>query len=166
MSTEEEFTNNLKGCRNLLLSVAINKKASQYYQEAEDVVQAASIIMWKKYNTFDPATDFKLWAYAFVVNVLKNKTRACLRNPVEQDQQLYDAAAEELYSSEADDNAKALVESLLAQLDEEERKLLQAVYVDGDSIEAWAKAHGKHKQTVYNQLYLLKNRLKKQLNNE
>jgi hypothetical protein len=115
--------------------------------------------MWNKYNTFDKNTDFVKWAYTIVALVARNANRSMLAAPVVQDQELYDIRSES-WKTEQDHNTHLKLEETLEKLDSDERALLEAVYIDGERIDEYARVQGKPRQTVYNQLCEIKKRIK------
>ena len=46
------------------------------YSLAEDIFQEASIVLWEKFDTFDPGTNFQAWARKVIYNkVMNERTR-------------------------------------------------------------------------------------------
>ncbi len=66
-------------------------------EDAEDILQEAKIVMWRKFSDFEPGTHFKAWAKKIALGLIlnyrrKEKTRAT--SPV--DQEFIEAVAAEI----------------------------------------------------------------------
>jgi RNA polymerase sigma-70 factor (ECF subfamily) len=157
MSTLTDFTNNLNNCRKILLSAASSFLHASC--DAEDVVQKASIILWNKYDTFDKTTDFVKWAYTVVILVARNTQKSTRVDPVLQNQELYDELSAQ-WKVEENSNTHRRLDAVLEKLNAAEKALLEAVYIDGISIEDYASMQGKPRQTLYNQLCEIKKRIR------
>jgi RNA polymerase sigma-70 factor (ECF subfamily) len=157
---EEEFTNNLLSCKRALLSLALNKV--RRHEDAEDVVQRASVIMWNKYDLFDNSTNFVKWACNIVALEANNIYRSLVRRPTIQDQELYERLAETCEDESEKTDQDSIAETL-GMLDADERELLTLAYLDSARLDEYAEKKGKSKQTIYNKLCLLKKRVRKAL---
>jgi RNA polymerase sigma-70 factor (ECF subfamily) len=57
---QEEFVLLLNGAHGLLLRYLMSLVANRH--DAEDVLQRASLVMWRRFSTFESGTDFIAWA--------------------------------------------------------------------------------------------------------
>jgi RNA polymerase sigma-70 factor (ECF subfamily) len=57
---QEEFVQLLNGAHALLLRYVLSLLANRH--DAEDVLQRASVVMWRRFATVEPGTDFVAWA--------------------------------------------------------------------------------------------------------
>ncbi len=63
--------------------------------DAEDVLQRASLTMWRKFGEFDPTLDFFAWASSFAFYEAKNFQRVAARSKLHFDDELMARLAEE-----------------------------------------------------------------------
>ena len=56
---QEEFVRLLNGTHAMLLRYVLSLVANRH--DAEDVLQRASVVMWKRFGTFESGTDFVAW---------------------------------------------------------------------------------------------------------
>lgn len=153
---EENFKTNRKSLINFLYS-KVNKT------DAEDVLQRASLIMWKKYDTFDSTTNFLSWAFTIVGYEASNYRRSFNRCPVTFDSEAFDVASMKLIEYKDDNEVYEKFQIILNDLDEESKNLLIQVYVNGEEIRDVAKKAKKSPQTYYNKLNILKKFLAEKL---
>jgi len=111
--------------------------------DADDVLQEANIVLWRKSAEFDPTRDFMPWAMRIAqfqaLAHLKKKTRA----RVTFDDDLLALIAEEAIAevSEADARRSALA-SCLEKLTATQRALIARRYEPGGSVNAIANEQG------------------------
>src|SRR3981081_1609607 len=63
--------------------------------DAEDVLQRASIAIWRKFGEFDPHKDFFAWASSFAFYEAKNFQRVSARSKLHFDDELMQRLADE-----------------------------------------------------------------------
>ena len=122
-------------------------------QDAEDVLQRASVTMWKKFESFKSGTDFPAWASTIAFYEAKNFQRLSARSRLVFSDDLLKTLAEERLAdlSQVDVRQNALGECL-QQLDDPARHLLEAAYLEDGSVVELAKQLGRAPQTLYNKL--------------
>lgn len=104
----------------------------------DEVVQAASLVMWRKFDQFDrsgPEKDFLNWAFMIArFEVLKYRTKAARDRLVfsEDVQQLLDAEAETVASTQS--KREQALQDCLKKLAPAQRELIEATYGSGVSI--------------------------------
>ncbi len=128
--------------------------------DAEDVFQRTSLILWQKFDQWEPGTDFLAWACGVAFYEARNFIRVASRDRLRFSEALLDTLAKERAATlrRRDDRVAALQECL-KKLDQAERELLQKAYVDEESIRELARRDGQAAQTLYNRLNLVRKRL-------
>lgn len=126
-------------------------------EDAEDVLQKASITLWRKFETFEAGTDFLAWACTVCFYEARNFQRVSARSKIVfSDAMLEVLLAERTADLPAQDARIDALQECLARLDEGARKLLEAAYLDGASVGAIAAQLGRAPQTLYNKLNSLR----------
>ena len=129
--------------------------------DAEEVFQQTSLVLWKKWQQFDPSRDFVAWACGIAHHEVRNflrkhkdKGRVFLSEDV-----LAQVAQARL---EAHDVLEARRQALLRCLDRLEpgnRALLERCYAGKDSIKAIAEGLGQRPNVLYMTLKRLRRAL-------
>lgn len=128
--------------------------------DAEDVLQRASVIMWQKFDQFEPGSDFVAWASTICYYEAKNFLRLAARSPLQFDDELLEKLANERVGDlrNQEDRFHAL-ETCLSKLRESEQELIRSAYLDSGRISELAESLGRPVQTIYNKLNLLRKSL-------
>ena len=128
--------------------------------DAEDVFQRTSLILWQKFDQWDPSSDFLSWACGVAFYEVRNFVRVASRDRLRFGEALLETLSKDRTATlkQRDDRVAALQECL-KKLDQGERELLQKAYVDEESIRELARRDGQAAQTLYNRLHLLRKRL-------
>ncbi|MFM7292585.1 MAG: sigma factor, partial [Planctomycetia bacterium] len=93
--------------------------------DAEDVLQKASLTMWRKFDAFEPGTDFLAWATTICFYEARNFQRLAARSPHCFEESLLALLA--------------ALEQCLEELPGKDRELLDSVYVHGVPIAELAR---------------------------
>jgi RNA polymerase sigma-70 factor (ECF subfamily) len=153
-----EFEENLENNRRSILNFIISKGRS--YADAEDILQKASLTMWRRYDTFEHGSGFMSWACTIAQFECNNYYRRMIKCPVSFDSDIVNDLANNLTQyKEKEDPRKAKLELALKKLPKKSRSLLYSVYVEGEEIKTLAKKHGKSPRTYYNTLNLIRKSL-------
>jgi RNA polymerase sigma factor (sigma-70 family) len=131
---QEEFVRLLNGAHALLLRYVTSLVANRH--DAEDVMQRASVVMWKRFGTFESGTDFVAWATTVAFYEVRNFQRVTGRSRPEFDDDLMQTLAaagqlnnvqrllfaktrapEELYDLAADPAQATTLQELRSKLD-------------------------------------------------
>lgn len=127
------------------------------YQDAEDVFQRASLVLWRKFDQLRPDGDFFAWACKVAYFEVRNHRRTYAR-----DRHFF---SEELMATLADERAAAphtaprqmaLLRDCMKGLSQSQRELVEKAYAGGQSIGQVAEELGRAVQTVYNRLYRIR----------
>ena len=159
-SPEEEFVRlfaaNERHLRAFVRSTGLDWNA------VDDVVQTISLVMWRKWHTFDTRTDFMRWARVIArFEVLKyRRTLARDRHVFSDDLMdlLAHAAEEQDHALSADRYREALGECL-EQLPPASRELIETAYRGDRTIREVAEAAGKSATALYKTLDRIRQKL-------
>lgn len=129
--------------------------------DAEEVFQQTSLILWKKWQQFDPGRDFVRWACGIahleVQNFLRkhrDKGRVYLSEDV-----LAQVAEVRLEASDMLEQRRRALRHCLDQLRQENRRLLERCYAGKDTIKTIAEDLGQRPNAVYMTLKRLRRTL-------
>lgn len=129
----------------------------------DEVMQEASLVMWRKFDQFDPdRPDSKFIDWAFMIaryEVLKYRRKRAT------DRLVFSEDVYELLASEAEEVAagqsvrQRALQGCLTQLEPAQRNLLQAAYADGISIKDAAAQVGRSPTGLYKALARIREKL-------
>ena len=128
--------------------------------DAEDVLQDASLVMWKKFDEFEAGTNFYAWAsriaYFEILNFRRRKSPETL---------LFDPATFDKMAAEVESSSDWLaeigpiLEKCLAELRPEDRDLIERRYAPGMRGKELARQLGRPANSVYKSLGRIRQRL-------
>lgn len=125
--------------------------------DAEDVLQRASMTMWRKFGEFDPTQDFFAWASSFAFYEAKNFQRAAARSRLHFDDELMQRLAEERVPDLEHREARlAAMDHCIGELDDPNQDLVREFYLNNTDVSALAQKEGRAIQTLYNKLNALR----------
>ena len=125
--------------------------------DAEDVLQRASMTIWRKFGEFDPSKDFFTWASSFAFYEAKNFQRVAARSRLHFDDDLLQRLAEERLPDLDQREARlAAMDRCLEELDAPGRELVREFYLNKTEVAALAERQGRAPQTLYNKLNALR----------
>jgi RNA polymerase sigma-70 factor (ECF subfamily) len=125
--------------------------------DAEDVLQRASMTIWRKFGEFDPSKDFFAWASSFAFYEAKNFQRISARSRLHFDDELMERLAEERVRDLDHREARlAAMDRCLEDLDDSGRELVREFYLHDTALSALAERLGRAPQTLYNKLNTLR----------
>ncbi len=127
---------------------------------ADDVLQEASIALWKKRATFDPTRDFFRWACGVALIEVLRFRRMAATDKLQFDEALINTLAEE-YLEHADDNdrRRTALPDCMKKLSEQDRWLLSARYSSEITVAQIAEQLGRPLSTVYSSLVRIRESL-------
>ncbi|MEZ6047505.1 MAG: sigma-70 family RNA polymerase sigma factor [Planctomycetaceae bacterium] len=129
--------------------------------DAEDVFQRCSIILWRKFSTYEPEQGtFLNWACGIAHYEVRNFLRTSQRDRHYFSPDLIEqlAVSQRPQPGLQITRLEALQECV-QQLKESERFLLEQAHYHQQSAKALAENAGKEIQTIYNQLTLIRRKL-------
>jgi RNA polymerase sigma-70 factor (ECF subfamily) len=158
-----DFIRLLNAVHRRLLAYLVSLLGNRH--DAEDVLQRASVTMWRRFYSFDASRttvneDFLSWACTVAFYEAKNFQRAAARSRLQFSEELLAIVAEERVAdlSSVDDRAAAL-EHCLGRLDDASQRLVEAAYFEEGSLLKLAEQLGRAPQTLYNKLNIIRRKL-------
>ena len=129
-------------------------------QDAEDVFQRVSMILWRRFDTFEQGTNFMAWASTVAFYEVRNFQRVAARSRLWFDDELLEKlAAERLPDLEEGDSRREALGQCLEKLDDSGRHLVEEAYFEQGSIAKLAAQLGRAPQTLYNKLNVIRRML-------
>ena len=122
--------------------------------DADDLYQQTTLILWKKFDEFDRRRSFFAWACGVarleVANFLRGRARQRLYFSDDLNLLLVEAQAE-MTNAELDDRRAALARCV-EKLRQRDRELLAECYGEAAGVHVAADRRGRSPQSVYNSL--------------
>jgi RNA polymerase sigma-70 factor (ECF subfamily) len=155
---QEEFVRLLNGAHALLLRYVVSLVANRH--DAEDVMQRASVVMWRRFGTFESGTDFVAWATTVAFYEVRNFQRVTGRSRLEFDDELMQTlAAERAQHVRQWSPRMEALEVCVEKLQPAQRTLVDTIYTQGFEVGEVARQQGRAPQTIYNQLNFIRRAL-------
>lgn len=129
--------------------------------DAEDVFQRTSLILWKKFPEYDDSGSFYAWACGVAFYEVKNFMRVAQRKRLQfRDDVIQQLADEKIRTPQDKLNQRAsALQDCIQKLSLQDRQLVDQVYRDQTAVKDIAEAAGSAIQTLYNRL----NQIRRQL---
>jgi RNA polymerase sigma-70 factor (ECF subfamily) len=155
---QEAFVVLLNGAHALLLRYVMSLVGNRH--DAEDVLQRASVVMWRRFATFEPGSDFVAWATTVAFYEVRNFQRVTGRSRLEFDDDLMQTLAAERaqHVRQWSPRVEAL-EACVEKLDAANRALVESIYTQGVEVGVLAQEQGRATQTIYNKLNFIRRAL-------
>ncbi len=121
--------------------------------DAEDIVQRASITMWRCFDQFQPGTNFRAWAFQIAKNEALNHL-----SKVKRDRHVFSEKLINLLADRAEERADDLdtrrraLDLCVEKLTTDDRSMVEGCYAEGSSIRAFAKRAGESENKIYKRL--------------
>jgi RNA polymerase sigma-70 factor (ECF subfamily) len=149
---ESRFARDLEKCQSRLFGYI--HSLVRDLDDADDLFQQTSLILWKKYAEFDASRSFFAWACGIarleVASFLRTRSRSRIYFSDELNLLLLDAQ-EELADGEVEDRREALT-GCMAKLRQRDRVLLEECYGETSRVSRVAERSGRSPQSVHNSL--------------
>jgi RNA polymerase sigma-70 factor (ECF subfamily) len=150
-SRQSDFVERLTASHEKLLGYLLSLLGR--WHDAQDVLQRASLIMWQKFEAFEPGTDFVAWASTICFYEAKNFQRLAARSPFSLSPELLETLARErLADLPHQDRRMQALERCLHALPPKSRHLLEAAYASHGGITEMAAQIQRAPRTLYNKL--------------
>jgi RNA polymerase sigma-70 factor, ECF subfamily len=122
--------------------------------DAEDLFQQTSLVLWDKFDQFDSARSFVCWACGVARYEVLNFLRARSRNRLYFSDELNLALieAQETLEQEHLEERRDALAGCMKKLRERDKDLLEACYTRSSGIRDVALARGRSAQSVHNSL--------------
>ena len=112
--------------------------------DADEVLQETNLILWRKFDQYEPDTDFTRWAYAIAhYEVLKVREKRARDKRLFSDEFIAKLAAESQKSLEVLESRRQALAHCLGKLREADRQLLLRRYERGVTTRLVAEESGR-----------------------
>lgn len=103
------------------------------HADAENLFQEASLVLWQRFSTYTPGTNFRAWARKVIYHkVLNERTRA--HKEVLWDPEVFEALQQAFQVTDGTpDRIKEALESCLGKVSQVNQEILRTHYNDGRS---------------------------------
>ncbi|MGL4511805.1 MAG: sigma-70 family RNA polymerase sigma factor [Lacipirellulaceae bacterium] len=126
--------------------------------DAEDVLQRTSLILWQKWDQYDPRRGFLPWARGVALNEVRNLLRRSERRNVHLSEPVLELLASELDDETIEVRSAALA-ICLDKLKRASRDLLEQCYLGSGGIKAVASELGQSPAAIYMRLHRTRRQL-------
>lgn len=128
--------------------------------DAEDVVQRASLTMWRCFDQYESGTNFRNWAFQVAKNTTLNHLTKQRRDRHVFGEKLVELLAEQSSEQAAQlDARRRALDLCLEKLPKEEHAMVAGCYEEGSTIRSFAKQAGESANKIYKRL----NKVRRQL---
>lgn len=127
--------------------------------EADDVLSEASMVLWKKFDSYEEGSNFRAWAYAIVRFEILKQRRALRKRMLPLDENLVEELEAE-HQCEVEDHRSGRLKRCLAQLAKKSAELVELRYEENLKPEAIAKRLKRPASSVYASLSRIRRNLK------
>ena len=119
----------------------------------EDVVQQASMTMWRRFDQYQPGTSFRNWAFQVAKFTAMNHMTKLRRDRHVFSERLLDMLAEQATkrSDHLDDQRRALA-FCIERLGDDDRQTLAGCYQESTTIKSFAETIGQTPNAIYKRL--------------
>ena len=121
--------------------------------EAEEILQETNLILWRKFNEFEPGTNFKAWAFRVAYHKVKQYWERQSHERLLFDEAFLHRVAE--MATKAPDTVDRRREALgqcLEKLPKKERDMVRCRYRGGGSVKSAAEELGRSTHAIYKAL--------------
>lgn len=141
------FTHNEAGLRAFVRSLIPGR------EHADEIMQETSVVLWRKFASFDPGTDFLAWACTIARFEVLNYRRRLAR-----DRHVFNIELLEVLADEAASGMEGRLQKLrsldrcIQKLAPRQRELVTACYASGMTIKDVAEKMGRSATSLYKAL--------------
>jgi len=124
-----------------------------HWADAEEVLQEVNLIMWEKFDQYEPGTNFFAWGCQIARYEVMRARRRRDRDHVRFSDATLDTLADETESMQDElvDRSQALLECM-TKLPDRDRNLIELRYAEGATTLSVAEATGRSTDAVYKAL--------------
>ncbi len=124
-----------------------------HWNDAEEIVQEANLVLWREFHQFIPGTNFLAWACKVAFHQVLAWRKRKQRDRLEFSDAILEAIAEEA-STAADilEERNELLAGCIDKLPAAQRELLRLRYSEGFEIERVAEKAGRSVEAAYRAL--------------
>jgi RNA polymerase sigma-70 factor (ECF subfamily) len=130
------------------------------WQDAEELIQESLLILWRKFDDFDAATNFFSWAARVAqFEVLNYRRRRKHAGPQLSDVAIQEIAATAVAVSTELELQREALKRCLDELPERDRRIVTLRYQETGTVERVAAAMGRSTSLVHKTLRRIRSRL-------
>jgi RNA polymerase sigma-70 factor (ECF subfamily) len=126
--------------------------------DAEEILQRTSLVMWQKWDRFDPKYGFVPWARGIALNEIRNFLRRSDRKNVHLSDSLVSVLASDVEREPEADRVFAL-KKCLGQLDGRQKDLLEQCYLESLGAKEVASSRGVSVDAIYMRVHRIRRTL-------
>jgi RNA polymerase sigma-70 factor, ECF subfamily len=147
-----EFAENL--CRHRPQLFGFIHSQVRDYADADDVFQQTSLVLWRKYEQFDPSRSFVVWACGVARFEVAKFQRASRRHRhyLSDDMCVLMIDTHEVLEQERLDERRLALAECVSKLRPPDRELLLACYGTSARVPEVARDRGRSPQSIHNTL--------------
>lgn len=139
---QERFVRNLTGAQPALYAYILSLLPN--WNDANDVLQDANLVMWRRWEEFNEGTNFMAWAYKIIRFKVLSLHRDRSRDRHIFDDELFAALADQAERRAADpETTAAFLEDCMEELSPNQRELISQRYAPGGSVQDIARRLGQ-----------------------
>ena len=127
----------------------------QHAADADDVLQRTLLTLWRRFDDFEPGTNFAAWAWKTAKFEVLNHARAKRRERLIFSESLATALSDqidELAGEANDESRRVALDECMEHLHVKDRQLIQRCYEGDAQVKAVADVLGRTSQSVCNSL--------------
>ena len=123
------------------------------WSDAEDLLQETSLVLWRKWNEFQPGTDFAAWALTIARYQVLGFRKKQKRERVHFSDETVEMLADQMASLSRASNARwDALESCIEKLSPQDREMIRLRYQPEATTQDVAERVGRSIQAVYKAL--------------
>jgi len=158
-SRETDFLRQLQSAYHELYATGLAIVGNR--SDADDIIQETCVVLWEKFDEFEPGTHFKKWASAVVRNVAK---RFAQKRRRQNGFGLSDLTLQRIAQGKTGGNELfelqcEILRECLGKLPEADREFLFDCYRHSSTLTTYAREQGRSVETIYTKLKRLRKRL-------
>jgi RNA polymerase sigma-70 factor, ECF subfamily len=151
-STAEQFMRSFLANQRELYALIVSLVPN--LADADDLLQEVSGLMWRKFNEFQPGTNFAAWGHRFAkYAVLRHYEKKRTAGRVLFNSELIELLAEEVAIAVAEgDTQRQALYACLAKLPERSRRIIELRYEHDATVRTVAERTGRSVEAIYKAL--------------
>ena len=130
--------------------------------DAEDVMQRASMTMWRCFDRYESGTNFRAWAFQIAKNAALNHL-----TKVKRDRHVFSEKLVTLLATQSEEEANHLdarrraLDFCVEKLPASDHKMVAGCYAEGATIRSFAEQAGETANKIYKRLNRVRSQLQK-----
>ena len=135
--------------------------------DAEDIVQQTALVLWEKFDAYNPAQPFTPWACRFALNITRQWIERRKRWQALLDNGLADELAQRRQELQPEFEARLKhLNACLEKLPHLQRSLVEAYYYERANIDSLSRRTGKTAAAIYKMLQRIRQTLRTCVENQ